>query len=79
MGKSVCIFCKMIISLNQIAKETANQFSTSSLQEHVPLGKSMVAMAIRAISAVGMGRAFREEKEIDKLSTVYELVRYAFV
>lgn len=59
--------------LVQIAKETANQFSTSSLQEHVPLGKSMVAMAIRAISALGMGRAFREEKEIDKLSTVYEL------
>lgn len=79
MGKSVFIFCKIMISLNQIANETANHFSTSSLQEHVPLGKSMVAMAIRAISAVGMGRAFRDEKEIDKLSTVYELVRYAFV
>ena len=39
----------------------------------------MVAMAIRAISAAGMGCALRDKKEIDKLGTLYELVRYAFV
>jgi len=63
-----CIFCK------QIAKETADSFATRSPQEHIPLGKSMVAMAIRAISVAGMGRAFMGKKEIDKLETMYETV-----
>ena len=35
----------------------------------------MVAMAIRAISVAGMGRAFMEHKEIDKLESMYEVVR----
>ena len=37
----------------------------------------MLAMAIKAISVAGMGRAFKEEKEIHKLQTLYELVRFA--
>lgn len=56
----------------QIAKETADKFATYSPQEHVPLGKHMVAMAIRAISAAGMGRTFMENNDIYKLETMYE-------
>lgn len=56
-----------------IAKETADKFSTSSPQEHIPLGKSMISMAIRAISAAGMGRTFMDSKEIDKLEAMYEV------
>lgn len=36
----------------------------------------MVAMAIRAISAAGMGRTFMENNDIYKLETMYETVRY---
>lgn len=37
----------------------------------------MVAMAIRAISVAGMGRTFMmESREIDKLETMYEVVRF---
>lgn len=32
-------------------------------------------MAIKAISVAGMGRIFMNEKEVDKVATVYEGVR----
>ena len=41
-------------------------------QEHIPLGESMIAMAIKAISVAGMGRFFMDENEIHKLTTAYE-------
>ena len=64
-----------IIILSQIAKETADKFAKCGSQEHIPLGKSMVAMAIKAISVAGMGRIFMNEKELDKLATMYDVVR----
>ena len=36
----------------------------------------MISMAIRAISAAGMGRTFMDSKEIDKLEAMYEVVSY---
>lgn len=68
------LLCLLHMFCKQIAKETADSFATRSPQEHIPLGKSMVAMAIRAISVAGMGRAFMGKKEIDKLETMYETV-----
>lgn len=57
----------------KIAKETADKFATSGPHEHIPLGKSMIAMAIKAISVAGMGRSFMDEKEVDKLAAVYDV------
>lgn len=57
----------------QIAKEMAVKFATFAVnQEHIPLGESMIAMAIKAISVAGMGRFFMDEKEIQKLTSAYE-------
>ena len=36
----------------------------------------MIAMAIKAISVAGMGRSFMDEKEVDKLAAVYDVVRF---
>ena len=36
----------------------------------------MIAMAVKAISVAGMGRIFMDEKEIDKLSTMYHEVGF---
>ena len=58
----------------QIAKETADHFSKFHPQEHIPLGKNMVAMAIKAIAVAGMGRFFMDDEEVDKLRTAYEEV-----
>ncbi len=33
-------------------------------------------MAVKAISVAGMGRIFMDEKEIDKLTTIYDVVRF---
>ena len=67
----------VLIFYKQIANETADKFATCSPQEHLPLAKHMVAMAIRAISVAGMGRTFMmESREIDKLETMYEVVRF---
>ena len=60
----------------QIAKETADKFAKCSPEEHIPLEKSMLAMAVKAICVAGMGRMFMDEKEIDKLTTMYDVVRY---
>lgn len=57
----------------KIAKETADKFAKGGSQEHIPLGKSMIAMAIKAISVAGMGRSFMDEKEVDKLAAVYDV------
>ena len=35
-------------------------------------------MAIKAISVAGMGRSFMDEKEVDKLATVYDVVRLLY-
>jgi len=59
----------------KIAKETADTLAKYSPEEHIPLGKVMVAMAIKAISVAGMGREFFDKKEIEKLETAYEVVR----
>lgn len=60
----------------QIAKQTAAKFDTSAEnQEHIPLEKSMMAMAIKSILVAGMGRFFMDEKEIAKMTTAYEDVR----
>lgn len=59
----------------KIAKETADTLAKYSPKEHIPLGKVMVAMAIKAISVAGMGREFFDKKEIEKLETAYEVVR----
>ncbi|KAM7450025.1 hypothetical protein ABFA07_002135 [Porites harrisoni] len=56
-----------------IAKETADTLAKYSPEEHIPLGKVMVAMAIKAISVAGMGREFFDKKEIEKLETAYEV------
>lgn len=51
----------------------AVKFATFAVnQEHIPLGESMIAMAIKAISVAGMGRFFMDEKEIQKLTSAYE-------
>ncbi|KAJ7388021.1 hypothetical protein OS493_040337 [Desmophyllum pertusum] len=57
----------------EIAKETADKFAKRSPEEHIPLAKSMIAMAVKAISVAGMGRIFMDEKEIDKLTTMYDV------
>ena len=36
----------------------------------------MIAMAVKAISVAGMGRIFMDEKEIDKLTVMYDVVRF---
>ena len=36
----------------------------------------MINMAVKAIAVAGMGRIFMDEKEIDKLSTMYHVVRF---
>lgn len=66
-------------SFLQIAKETADKFAKGGSQEHIPLGKSMIAMAIKAISVAGMGRSFMDEKEVDKLAAVYDVVRLLYI
>ena len=38
----------------------------------------MIAMAIKAISVAGMGRSFMDEKEVDKLAAVYDVVRLLY-
>lgn len=43
-------------------------------QEHIPLEKSMMAMAIKSILVAGMGHFFMDEKEINKMATAYEEV-----
>ena len=49
------------------------KFATFAVnQEHIPLGESMITMAIKAISVAGMGRFFMDEKEIQKLTSAYE-------
>ena len=51
----------------------AVKFATFAVnQEHIPLGESMITMAIKAISVAGMGRFFMDEKEIQKLTSAYE-------
>ena len=51
----------------------AVKFATFAVnQEHISLGESMIAMAIKAISVAGMGRFFMDEKEIQKLTSAYE-------
>ena len=50
----------------------------SQTQEHIPLGKSMLAMTIKAISVAGMGRFFMDRKEIDKMAIAYEVVSKSF-
>ena len=59
----------------QIAKETADKFAQLPPQGHIPLGKHMLAMAIKAIAMTGMGRLFNDDKEVYKLATAYEEVR----
>ena len=44
----------------------------SKTQEHIPLGRSMIAMAIKAICVAGMGRFFMDKKEVSKMATAYE-------
>ena len=39
----------------------------------------MIAMAIKAISVAGMGRSFMDEKEVEKLAAVYDVVRLLFL
>lgn len=46
----------------------------SQTQEHIPLGRSMLAMTIKAISVAGMGCFFMDEKEADKMEIAYETV-----
>lgn len=54
-------------------KEMVVKFATFAVnQEHIPLGESMITMAIKAISVAGMGRFFMDEKEIQKLTSAYE-------
>ena len=36
----------------------------------------MINMAMKAIAVAGMGRIFMDEKEIDKLATMYHVVRF---
>jgi len=36
----------------------------------------MITMAVKAISVAGMGRIFMDEKEIDKLATMYHEVGF---
>lgn len=55
----------------RVAKETADNFAKCSPEEHIPLDKSMITMAVKAIAVAGMGRIFMDEKEIDKLATMY--------
>ncbi|XP_078377093.1 cytochrome P450 20A1-like [Oculina patagonica] len=57
----------------KIAKETADKFAKCGSEEHIPLAKNMIAMAVKAISVAGMGRIFMDEKEIDKLTTIYDV------
>ncbi|PFX30461.1 hypothetical protein AWC38_SpisGene4743 [Stylophora pistillata] len=57
----------------QIAKETADKFAKGGLQEHISLWKSMIAMAIKAISVAGMGCSFMEKKEVDELAAMYDV------
>lgn len=46
----------------------------SQTQEHIRLGRSMLAMTIKAISVAGMGCFFMDEKEVDKMEIAYETV-----
>lgn len=46
----------------------------SHTQEHIPLGRSMLAMTIKAISVAGMGCFFMDKKEVDKMAIAYETV-----
>ena len=62
----------------KIAKETADSLAKYSPEEHIPLEKVMLAMAIKAISVAGMGREFFDKKEIEKLETAYGGVRIGF-
>ena len=36
----------------------------------------MITMAVKAIAVAGMGRIFMDEKEVDKLATMYNEVRF---
>ena len=61
---------------NQVAKETADNFAKCSREEHIPLGRSMITMTMKAIAVAGMGRIFMDDKEIEKLATMYHEVRF---
>ena len=54
----------------------ADKFAKRSPEEHIPLAKSMITMAVKAISVAGMGRIFMDDKEIDKLATMYHEVGF---
>lgn len=62
-------------SVGKIAKEAADTFASYSPEEHIPLGKNMLTMAMKAISVAGMGRKFLNTKEIHKLGSAYDMVR----
>lgn len=62
-------------SVEKIAKEAADIFASYSPEEHIPLGKNMLTMAIKAISVAGMGHKFLNTKEIHKLGSAYDMVR----
>ncbi|PFX15447.1 hypothetical protein AWC38_SpisGene20337 [Stylophora pistillata] len=62
----------------RIAKETADKFAKGGLQEHISLWKCMIAMAIKAISVTGMGRSFRDKKEVDELAAMYDVIELEF-
>lgn len=62
-------------SVGKIAKEAADTVASYSPEEHIPLGKNMLTMAMKAISVAGMGRKFLNTKEIHKLGSAYDMVR----
>ena len=67
----------LILLSKQVAKETADNFAKCSPEEHIPLDKSMITiLAVKAIAVAGMGRIFMDEKEIDKLATMYNEVSF---
>ena len=66
----------LILLSKQVAKETADNFAKCSPEEHIPLDKYMITMAVKAIAVAGMGRIFMDEKEIDKLATMYNEVSF---
>ena len=66
----------LILLSKQVAKETADNFAKCSPEEHIPLDKSMITMAVKAIAVAGMGCIFMDEKEIDKLATMYNEVSF---
>ena len=76
-GGCICRLVLVLILLSkQVAKETADNFAKCSPEEHIPLDKSMITMAVKAIAVAGMGRIFMDEKEVDKLATMYNEVRF---